>query len=65
MTATHAQNLLFYFVRNDPAITISSLLLPRDFARHTITTAKNGDFSLQLIVKSLSTGADHQVIQVD
>jgi hypothetical protein len=61
MTATHAQNLLLFFVRNDPAITISSLLLPHDFARPATTTAINGNFSLQLIVKSLSTGADHQV----
>jgi hypothetical protein len=54
------QNLLLFFVQNDPAITILSLLLPRDFARPAIATALNGDFSLQLIVESLSTGADHQ-----
>jgi hypothetical protein len=60
-TANNAtQNLLLFFVQNDPAITILSLLLPRDFARPAITTALNGDFSLQLIVESLSTGADHQ-----
>jgi hypothetical protein len=61
MTATHAKNLLLFFVRNDPAITISSLLLPRDFAHSAITTATNGDSSHQLIVESLSTGADLQV----
>jgi hypothetical protein len=61
MTATHAQNLLLFLVRNDPAITISSLLLPHGFARPAITTAMNGDFSLQLIVESLSTGAHHLV----
>jgi hypothetical protein len=36
-------------------------LLPWDFACPATTTALNGDFSLQLIVESLSTGADHQV----
>jgi hypothetical protein len=61
MTATHAQNLLLFFVRNDPAITISSLVLPCNFAHPAITAATNGNFSLQLIVESLSTGADHQV----
>ena len=61
MTATHAQNLLLFFIRNDSAITISSLLLPRDFARPATTIATNGNFSLQLIVESLSTGADYQV----
>ena len=40
------QNLLLFFVRNDPAITISSLLLPRDFERPAIMT-----YSLQLIVE--------------
>ncbi len=31
------------------------------FERPAITTATNGDFSLQLIVESLSTGTDHQI----
>ena len=35
--------------------------MPHDFARPAITTATNGDFSLQLIVESLSTGAHHLV----
>ncbi len=52
MTVTHEQNLLLFFVRNNPAITISSLLLPRDFARPATTRAINGNFSLQLIVES-------------
>jgi hypothetical protein len=53
MTATHAQNILLFLVQND--------LMPHDFARPAITTATNGDFSLQLIVESLSTGAHHLV----
>jgi hypothetical protein len=50
------RNLLLYFVRNDPAITIAGLLLPHDFERTAITTTKNANFSLQLIVELLSTG---------
>jgi hypothetical protein len=50
------KNLLLFFVRNDAAITISSLLLPRYFERPAITTAMNASFSLQLIVELLSTG---------
>jgi hypothetical protein len=46
---------LLSFVQNNPAIRISSLLLPRDFERPSITTM-NANFSLQLIVKLLSTG---------
>ena len=51
------RNLLLFFVWNNPAITISSLLLHCDFARPAITTPTNGDFSLQLIVEPFSTGA--------
>jgi hypothetical protein len=50
------KNLLLFFVRNNPAITISSLLLPRDFECPAITTAMNANFSPQLIVELLSTG---------
>jgi hypothetical protein len=51
-TASNAtQNFLLFFIQNDPAITISSLLLPHDFTRPAITAASNGDFSLQLIVE--------------
>ena len=49
--------LLLFFVRNNPAITISSLLLPPVRDNPAITTATNADFSLQLIVESFSTGA--------
>jgi hypothetical protein len=54
-TATYAipRYLLLFFVQNDPAITISSLLVRDDPA---ITTATNANFSLQLIVESFSTG---------
>ena len=52
------RNLLLFFVRNNPAITISSLLLHCDFARPAITTPTNSDFSLQLIVEPFSTGAE-------
>jgi hypothetical protein len=48
---------LLFFVQNNPAIVISSLLLPRDFECPAIMTATNGNFSLQLIVKSFFTGA--------
>ncbi len=34
------------------------------FERPAITTATNGDFSLQLIVESLSTEAEHQVTKL-
>jgi hypothetical protein len=50
------RNLLLYFVQNDPAISISGLLLPHNFECSAITTTKNANFSLQLIVKLLSTG---------
>jgi len=52
------RNLLLFFIRNDPAIMISSLLLPRDSARPSITTATNATFSLQSIDESFSTGAE-------
>jgi len=50
------KNLMRFFVRNDTAITISSLLLPRDSTRPAITTATNATFSLQLIVELFSMG---------
>jgi len=50
------KNLLLFFVRKGTAITISSLLLPRDSTRPAITTARNATFSLQLIVELFSTG---------
>ena len=50
-------HLLLPFNQENSAITISSLLLPRDSARPAITTATNATFSLQLIVESFSTGA--------
>ena len=52
------RNLLQFLIRNDPVITISSLLLPCNFALPAIMTATNDDFSLQLIVESFSTGAE-------
>jgi hypothetical protein len=55
------KNLLLLFNQDNSAITISSLLLPCDFARPAITTATNATFSLQLIFESLSTGAHHLV----
>ncbi len=45
-----------FFVQNDPAITISGLLLPHNFELSAITTTQNVNFSLQLIVELLSTG---------
>jgi len=50
------KNLLLFFVQNDTAITISSLLLPRASACPAITTATNATFSLQLIVELFSRG---------
>jgi hypothetical protein len=52
------KNLLLFFIQNDPAITISSLLLPRDSALPAIMTTMNATFSLQLIVELFSTGAE-------
>ena len=52
------RNLLLIFIHIDPAITISSLLLPCNFARPAIAAATNGNFSLQVIVKSFSTEAE-------
>jgi len=45
------RNPLLYFVPNDPAITLSGILLPHDFECPAITTTKNANFSLQLIVE--------------
>ncbi len=53
MTVLIAQNLLLFFVQNNPAITISSLLLPPVRDNPAITTVTNTNFSLQLIVESL------------
>jgi hypothetical protein len=49
------KNLLLPFNQDNSAITITSLLLPRDSARPAITTTTNATFSLQLIVELLST----------
>jgi hypothetical protein len=59
-TANYAipKYLLLFFVQNNPAITISSLLLPPVRDDPAITTATNVDFSLQLIVESFSMGAE-------
>jgi hypothetical protein len=47
--------LLLIFVQNNPAIAISSLLLPCGFECPAITSVTHANFSLQLIVKSFST----------
>jgi hypothetical protein len=49
--------LLLIFVQNNPAIMISSLLLPRNFKHPEITTVMNANFSLQLILELFSTRA--------
>ncbi len=50
------RKLLLFFVRNNPAITISSLLLPCNFECPATMTVTNAKFSLQLIVESFFTG---------
>jgi hypothetical protein len=50
------KNILLPFNQDNSAIMISSLLLPHDSKHSAITTAKNANFSRQLIVESLSTG---------
>jgi hypothetical protein len=49
--------LLLILTQNNPAIIISSLLLPCNFEHPAITTEMNANFSLHLIVESFSTGA--------
>jgi len=50
------RNILLHFVQNDPAIMISSFLMPRDLECPANTTVTNANFSLQLIVELLLTG---------
>ena len=45
-----APNLLLFFVWNNPAITISSLLPSRNFTRPAITTAMNGTSHLSWLL---------------
>ena len=48
-------NLLLPFNQDNSAITISSLLMPRDSVRPEFSTATNATFSLWLIIESFST----------
>jgi len=47
---------LLFFIHNNPAITISSLLPPHNFEHPAIMTAMNINVSLHLTVELLSTG---------